>query len=365
MLTLAACASAQRPVPSVPSARPPAARRVVPGGEFVVVGRPDGQGEVFDDQLLFDRATNAVQTHRCAEALTDYDALLAHFPSSRYLQATQYNRGVCLHGMGRLDDAISAFRAAAERPTERSLVRDALFRLAVIGEATSRTDLVFETMDAVLADSAATLPERVEASAREATAHLARREYDLAVTSANATVALAPTADSVNALEDDTYAAQARFVLADVSRQRAAGVAIRVNDPELDRAIERRVGLVVHAHVQYNEAIRVGNPHWAAACGFSIGEMYRSLYDAIVGAPVPTDWDAHAVEIYRQRTARRLRPLLQGALRAWEATLDMAQRNGISDNDWARRTSAQIGSLRELVLGAIPAGGSSAPPTGR
>ena len=340
---------------------PTAAHRHVVGNEFQVVGRPDGSGDAFDDTLLFERANAAVQTHRCDAALTDYDLLLERFPASRLVQATQYNRGVCLQSMGRADDAVTAFRAAATTPRDAGIVRDAWFRIAVIGESTSRVPLVLEATDAILAIPNVALVDRVEAYARRAAAKLAQHDYEGASHEAELAVGLVPTAEAIHALEDDTYIAQAKFVLAQVSLERAAAIEIHVGDQQLELAIERRVQLVVHAHVQFNEAIRVGNPHWAAACGFSIGQMYRALYEAIVNAPVPSEWDEHAIGIYRQRTSQRLRPLLQGALRAWEATLDMARRNGISDNDWARRADAQIGELRTLILnGGIPPA-SSAP----
>jgi hypothetical protein len=276
--------------------------------------------------------------------------------------------------MGRNDDATSAFRAAASvTPTgtvtsDPQVVRDAWFRVAVIGELTSQPPVVIEATDAILRLPNGAIVDRVEAYARQSAARLAQGNRGEATEAAQHAVALAPTPEAISALQDDTYTAEAKFVLAEVTRSQAADIAIRVEDAQLETAIERRVQLVIHAHVQYNEAIRVGNPHWSAACGYTIGQMYRALYDSIVEAPVPSDWDEHAISIYRQRTSQRLRPLLQGALRAWEATLDMARRNGISDNDWARRADTQIGELRELILnGGVPRAGnssSSPPPSG-
>ena len=79
--------------------------------------------------------------------------------------------------------------------------------------------------------------------------------------------------------------------------------------------------------------------------------MYRDLYDAIVEAPTPTEWDDDQRRVYRARTAERLRPLLQGALRSWELTLTMARRTGITNNEWVRRASEAIDRLRAVVAG--------------
>jgi hypothetical protein len=78
--------------------------------------------------------------------------------------------------------------------------------------------------------------------------------------------------------------------------------------------------------------------------------MYRALYASIVEAPLPCEWEEPAIRIYRERTGRRLRPLVQGALRAWEATIGMARRNAIADNAWVRRAEEQVEALRRLVL---------------
>ena len=260
-----------------------------------MVGRSDGSGDAYDATLLFERANAAVRTHRCDAAMPDYDRLVQQFPTSRLVPATQYNRGVCLQSMGRADDAVTAYRAAAAQAQEADLVRDAWFRVAVVGESAQRPPLVIEGTNAVLRLPRAGIVDRVEALARQSAALLATGDLSGATRAAQQAVDLAPTPEAVSALQDDTYMAEAKFVLADATRQQAAAIHVVVEDPNLERNIERRVQLVVHSHVQFNDAIRVGNPHWAAACGYTIGEMYRALYDSIVNAQVPADWDAQAI----------------------------------------------------------------------
>ncbi len=51
-------------------------------------------------------------------------------------------------------------------------------------------------------------------------------------------------------------------------------------------------------------------------------------------------------------------------MRSWEATLSMARRNGISNNEWVRRADEALAGLRALILGdAPPAPGAT--PAGR
>ncbi len=336
----------------------PAQRPLVRGEEFRVVASPTtGAGDAYDAAMLFDRATAAVRAQRCDEAVGLYDRLIREFPDNVRTPTAQYNRGLCLQRLDRLPEAADAMRAAAHAPRDPELTRDAWFRVAVIGERAQQAAGVLEAADALLARGDISAAERVEALARRAAALLAQNDRDGAERAAEQAVTLAPTPEAVAALGDDTYAAQARVVLGEVYRARAADVVYRVEEPSAEEAITRRVQLVTHAHVLFNDAIRAGNPHWAAAAGFRIGEMYRDLYRAIVDAPTPSDWDARAQEIYRRRTGERLRPLLQGALRSWEATLAMARRNGISDNEWVRRANGALDDLRALIVGdgATPA----------
>ncbi len=336
----------------------PAQRPLVRGEEFRVVSSPStGAGDAYDAAMLFERATRAVREQRCEEAVGLYERLVREFPDNPRVPTSHYNRGLCLQRMERLPDAVEAMRTAAHAPREPDLTRDAWFRVAVIGERAQQPAWVIEASDALLARADLPMSERIEALARRAVALLAQNDRDGAERAAEQAIAIAPTTESVATIGDDTYAAQARVALAEVFRTRANDVVYRVEDPAGEEAITRRVQLVTHAHVLFNDAIRVGNPHWAAAAGYRIGEMYRDLYRAIVEAPTPADWGAPAREIYRRRTGDRLRPLLQGALRSWEATLTMARRNAISDNEWVRRATSALDDLRALILG----GGNTAP----
>jgi tetratricopeptide (TPR) repeat protein len=368
LLALAACATpaaARRPTTSA------ASREAIRGEEFRVVGQgPSTAGDAYDAALLFERATEHLRAGRCEAALTDYDRLLREFPDNFRAHPAQFNRALCLQRANRLPDAADAMRAAAASPRDPTLVRDAWFRVAVLGEQAQQPGWVVEATDALLRHPRIDMADRVEALARRAAALLARNEPEAAERAALQAVEIAPTPELVATLGDDTYAAQARVVLAEVTRARAAAVIYRVEEPSGEEAITRRVQLVTHAHTQFNDAIRVGNPHWAAAAGFRIGEMYRDLYHAIVDAPVPTDWSSQGREVYRRRTSERLRPLLQGAMRSWEATLSMARRNGISNNEWVRRADEALAGLRALILGdapppgATPAPANAAPVTG-
>lgn len=347
-----ACATAVRSQPADPLAA--TRNRTVTGAEFRVVGRADGSGDAYDARLLFERAAAALQTRRFDEAIADYDRMIREFPQSNLIAAAHFNRGQAYQNSNRPAEAMAAYQRCAELAAgnNNNLAKDAWFRVAVVAESSSQIPAIVTATDHVLATPRLSLIDRVEALSRQAKAKLALNDREGAARAAQDAISLAPTPETVSALGDDTFIAQARFVLAEISRVSAAEISVHITDDEqtMGLAIERRVQHVTHAHVLYNDAIRVGNPDWAAASGYAIGEMYRALYASIVETALPCDWEEPAIRIYRERTSRRLRPLVQGALRAWEATIGMARRNAIAENAWVRRAEEQVESLRSVVL---------------
>ncbi|MFO0629954.1 MAG: tetratricopeptide repeat protein [Polyangiales bacterium] len=349
---LAACATTSRAPVMAPAVRPE--RAAIQGDGFRVIGTTaTREGDAYDAALLFDRAVAAMQAQRCDDALRDLDTLLREFGATRYAYAAHFNRGLCHQRAQRWGEAETEFRAAAEDPADRTVVRDALFRLAVVGERAALPTLVLDATDRLLALPRREIPDAVEAHARRGAALLALGRLDEAVAAAQRAVELAPTREAISALGDDSYAAMARVIIGDVTRARAAAVQIRVDDSEAStEAIRERTRLVMRAHALFNDALHVGNPEWQAAAGFRIGEMYRELYRAIVDAPLPEAWERPAREIYRRRAAEQLRTLLSSALTIWELTRAMARREVIQSNEWARRTDEAIEELRAFIAGA-------------
>lgn len=345
LFVLSGCASA-------PARRQSAALRSNPtvrGGEFHVVASAGGGGDAYDAAMLFARGNTLIREGRCEQAIAEFERLEREFPTSVSVEPSRFNRGVCLQSLARWEDAAEAFeRASGAR--DPSLVRDARFHLAAVGEQSRRWRWTLDATAAVLATNPQSSADRAEALGRRAVALLETGDRTGARDAANQAVAIAPDAAGVTAIGDDTWIARSRYVLAEISRVEAETIAIRADSATVEREITDRVTRTVHAHAQFNETIRVGNPEWAAAAGFRIGEMYRDLYRAIVEAPLPTEWGERARAAWHRRTSELLRPLLSGAIRSWEATTSMAQRNGITANEWVHRADEALRELRRAFI---------------
>ena len=116
----------------------------------------------------------------------------------------------------------------------------------------------------------------------------------------------------------------------------------------MDRDLEEKAGLLLKAQRAYIDTIKYGNPGWASAAGFQVGSLYEELYQAFVGAPVPTELDREAREVYVEELHKKIRILLEKSMRWYRENLLMVERLGVQ-TDWAEKTKLAYGKLLKLL----------------
>ena len=112
--------------------------------------------------------------------------------------------------------------------------------------------------------------------------------------------------------------------------------------------LEQKCDKLYYAQAAYFRVIREGHAGWAAAAGFQIGRMYEILYLDLIALPVPQDLDAETRQLYLDSFQKRVKILLEKAMRAWQANLDMAVRTG-TNNEWIAQTEESMKRVKELV----------------
>jgi tetratricopeptide (TPR) repeat protein len=346
--------------------------RTVRVEETRVRATSDGEGgvrvEVLSPDVLFDEGNAHLREHRCAEAVARYDLLVAEFPSSRYVSAALYNAGLCL-ALGRdWEGSTTRYaRLLALRPGS-SDEKHARLQLADGLEHLERWEPAEENAEAILRRGDLTSAERLEALARRARAVLGRGRLEEAARLAREAVRYFRTRTGDEVVHDEYFAAMAAFVLAETIRLRAEALALPEGTVlEQHDVLDRRAGLLLEAQRAYFDAIRLTDPHWAAASGYRIGAMYRAFFDAITQAPVPPpprpmgeEQLALYRESYRSQLRDRVRPLLRHAIRYWELTLTMVERTGV-ETDWAARVRQDLEATRAMLQEGSSGLGASSP----
>jgi tetratricopeptide (TPR) repeat protein len=326
--------------------------------------------ETLSPDVLFDEGNAHLREHRCAEAVDRYDLLVSEFPSSRYVSAALYNAGLCLADRQEWEGSTLRYTQLLELRPGSPDEKHARLQLAEGLERLERWDPAEQNAEALLRRDDLQSAERLEALARRARAVLGRGRVEEAARLAREAVSYFRTRTGDEVIHDEQFAAMAAFVLAETVRMRSEALVLPAGTVlEQHDVLDRRAALLLEAQRAYFDAIRMTNPHWAAASGYRIGAMYRAFFDAITQAPVPPPprpmTDAQLVlyeESYRNQLRDRVRPLVRHAIRYWELTLTMVERTGV-ESEWTARVHADLEATRALLVEGALTTAATAPST--
>ena len=326
--------------------------------ELRISARTDGGGgyefDVYDATELFRAATELFRKHECERAVELYDKLADEFPSSRYASAALYNAGLCLQNRGKLQEAVLRYSTLCERLPESPDGKDARFQLIEVLEMLERWDETLARSDELLAREDLSSEERLEAMARRAQVYLKAERLQEAERQARSALSYYRTRPSDEAIRNEYFAAMANFALADTIRLREQALSFPRGDVEAQRQVLiGRAELLLEAQREYFNTIHLQNAEWAAASGYSIGQMYDELWESIMSAPVPEHLPPEGHKPYRDELAKLIKPLVRHAIRYWELTLMLIERTGMG-GEWTEKTRQDLDKARQRLLEQPP-----------
>jgi tetratricopeptide (TPR) repeat protein len=312
-----------------------------------------------NDEELFAIGTAAYSAGDLPRAAAAFARLADLHPGSTHLAAALYNAGLAYARQERWRLALERFQAL-ERGFEGPDAVEAAFRVAEcryhlgeLGEARAVLDGLARRED---------LPpgEHVRALAQRGVVELELGRSEEAETSLRLAVSAWSQGSEAERL-DDYYPSQAQFYLGEVYRAHFQAVRLdpsRDGEQALAEALERKAELLLSAQGHYLRAIRMGNPDWAVAAGYRVGELYDALHGALVEAPLPPELDEEEREAYRTELRRKVRVLVTKAITIYEQTLAVAGRGRVGDNRYVAETEAALermkSALRESPDGGAP-----------
>ena len=353
---LAACAGRQST--GTTPAPEPEVRQLEP---MRITARRTEGGELemgaYDAEMLFRQANDHLDGGRCDQAVPLYDRVADEFPDSRFVSPALYNAGLCLMEGDELAGAAARFeRLLRETPTSGD-VQHTRFQLAQVYLGLERWEDALAQAETLLHEDDLTPDERVEAMARAAQAHLGAGQQREAAERARSALAYARTRPEDDRVRQIYHLAAANFVYAETLRIRAEAVELPEGGVAVQRPVlERRAQLILAAQREYFDTMRHTHPHWAAAAGYRIGEMYDHFWEAITTAPVPPPSremteEERAIydEEYRLSLARLVKPLIRHSIRYWELTLLMVERTGVN-TEWREKIEEDLARARERLL---------------
>jgi tetratricopeptide (TPR) repeat protein len=332
-VALVACAHSQQRVeiqtPTVITAGPPA---LVPLS-------------AMDDATLFDSGTRAFQAGDFEQAVQSFDKLWQDFPKSPQLLAALFNAALSQERLARYGESLirlTKYLALKDEPEAQFHAAFAEYQLHKLEAAAARLHTLSLRSDLKpLLKAQALLQEgvcKIEGGPRAEGEKLVR----------DALMAYAKLDERV----DPALPAQAEFWLGEASRgsfKESLVDPAAMDDAKLQAALEQKSSFLLTAQDHYLKAIHQGDGEWATAAGFRIGELYESFHDDLIQAKPPPGLNEEQRALYSGELRKKVRRLVEKAIRIYEQTLTQAQESG-SKSSYRQKTQESLDRLRKLLL---------------
>jgi hypothetical protein len=334
-----------------PRAAAPGATPIAFAPEEIRVSALDLELASRNDEELLAIGTAAAAAGDPLRAAAAFDRLADRSPRSPHLAEALHGAGVAHERLGEWRVALERFRALSRAEGADSVeaaFREAecLYHVGDLAEARAALDRLAARPDLRAED-------RVRALAHRGVVELESGKPDDAERSLRDAVALWQAAGERERL-DPYPAAQAQYYLGEVYRGWFQAVRLdpAAAGPEaLARDLEEKAQRLLSAQGHYLRAIRIGQPDWAIASGYRIGELYDSLHRELTEAPLPAGLAPEAAAAYRAELARRVRVLVTKAIAIYERTLAAAERTG-ADGGFVEETARALERTRRALVEA-------------
>jgi tetratricopeptide (TPR) repeat protein len=311
------------------------------------------KSEAYDAALLFDEAFVLYEKGDFESALELYARVLEEFPATVLAPPTMFNLALCHEKLGEVDRAVQVYAALVEAFPDSEVALDAMFRQGYGLEHLESWPEAILVYSDILAVGDLSGPDTLEAMSRIGCIYMAMGDVDQAEESLRLAVQYFLTQSQIERFENTFYAGRAQFHLAEIYREKFESVTFTTDEAQIRAALEEKLGYMVEARDAYVQTIKLGNYHWAAAAGFSVGQLFRTLHDHVMIAPLPPELSTdELVEMYYQMLREKVEPLLESAVSVWEKTLLMSERVGLA-SEWVEVIEQALSDTRALLAQSL------------
>jgi len=304
------------------------------------------RGGVTSAEELFDEGFGALKGQlfaRCEDKLRKY---LRYFPHEVSAHAAYYNLGLCMEFQRKYAQAADQFRMYAQL-AERSNDRlDGEFRLGynLIFSAQYQKAKILYTR--LLTTEPIKGLDRAECHLRRAMAHSALTDYaeadeDLSLAMSHTNSILGPHRQGNEIL------AEIYFQRGEVYRQHMGKIELKMPLLRLKRNLTDKKRFFRKSMYSLLECIKVAHTYWAIAAGHQLGVLHEDIYEDLMQAEPPSDFDEETLAYYYFRLEERIAPLVRESISIYEKTVTISAAQG-AQNEWVKSTRESLKRLRDL-----------------
>lgn len=319
--------------------------------------------EVLDAHTLFDDGGRMLSQKKYATAIQYYDKLLEKFPQSKLVGVSLYNAGLANEALADYAKAASYYEQLIRSFPRGRDAGDAAFRLGACYAELKRWSESAKVFGLLAQRPEIGVGDRLEALARQGLALFQQGDYAETKATLRKALRYHRSVAASERLDTDFFLAMIHYYLAALPH-REYREAPMTPGAKLALQLDNKARLLLSAQAAYINTIKVKNGYWAAAAGFQIGSLYREFYNLLMTtlpnfdeaarknakkAKISVDQaQADLKRIYLEEVHKKVKVLLQKAIRVYEKNLLMAQRVGVQSN-WVRKTRMEIDELRHLL----------------
>ena len=321
---------------------------------YVKAGKPEEAVKL--DAILVDKYPQASETPAAAwsagklyeqaalwdQAAKFYQTLADRYPKDTHAADALFNAGLLREHLGETQTAIAAYSQYAQRYKQRDDVRQVAFRVGVVYAEAGQ----HEAAARAFGDYALKYPgtaQTIEAFSRQGAELIAAGQDKKASGPLKEAVALYKRGADKTAAP---AAAHARYLEGEVIFRDFERLKLATDPKKLKRTLDEKSKLLDQAKQVYVDVVTFGDPEWATAALYRIGDAYERFSKALRDAPVPKELNAEEQQVYRDELEKVVVVVEEKAIDAYKGGYQKALQLGVY-NEFTQKLRAALGRMSD------------------
>ena len=254
-----------------------------------------------------------------------------------------FNAGLLREHLGETQTAIAAYSQYAQRYKTRDDVRQVAFRVGVVYAEAGQHEAAAKAFGDYALKYPGT-PQTIEALlASGRGAHRGRPGQARAGAAQGGGGAL-----QARHRQDRPRrpAAHARYLEGEVLFREFERLKLATDPKKLKRTLDEKSKLLEQAKQAYIDVVTFGDPEWATAALYRIGDAYERFSKALRDAPVPKELNADEQQVYRDELEKVVVVVEEKAIDAYKGGYQKALQLGVY-NEFTQKLRAALGRMSD------------------
>jgi TolA-binding protein len=288
-------------------------------------------GKLYEQSALWEQASRY------------YQLLADRWPKDKNAADALYNAGLLREHLGDTKSAITAYGEYAKRYKSREDAREVQFRIGVVLAESRQHEQAAKAFADFARDNKGAA-QTIDALTREGEALIAAGQHKRAHEPLERAVSMWKKGSGDKGQPGP--AAHARYLLGELIFHDFERLQLASDARKLKRTLDEKTALLEKAKAAYIDAVSFGDPEWATASLFRIGDAYERFAKALRNAPVPAGLSQEEQTVYKEELEKVVIVVEEKAIDAYKSGYKKALELGVY-NEFTQRLRQALGRLSD------------------